>query len=86
MFGTARRRGIAKREIFVKPNSMNEPNEAQAVQLLAEAIARLEKAIADQKAQQPANELKVARKHAALRSEVTHVLRELDTIMEAHHG
>lgn len=90
MFGTgkrhAHRRGIAKAQFFGKPVSMSKVDEAQALNLLADAIARLENAVANQTAQQPANELKVARKHAALRAEVTQALRDLDIIMEAQHG
>ena len=65
---------------------MTKADEGQALQQLAEAITRLEKTITDQAAQQPANELKVARKHAALRAEVTQTLRDLDNILEAQHG
>lgn len=70
---------------------MNEPDEAQAVKLLGEAISRLENAVADQAARHAAkepsaNDLKVARKHAALRAEVTQTLRDLDSLMEAQHG
>ncbi len=83
----AARESIAKPIIFGKRAVMNDDTNIRALTLLGEAITGLENALAERSKREARQELQIARKHAALRAEVTQTLKDIDRLIdEVQHG